>query len=97
MRASVIKSGNSTVQGPHQVAHTLISLNLSELFCRTFARTEGPIVSNVTGSWAHLIAAFSIQSFFSSHLIEHPKTFVTATGTSLLLSNASIAPRASCA
>src|ERR1700743_1812016 len=91
-----MNSGNSSTQGPHQVAHTLISRSLSDpLWTRSFI-PSAVIVSRLTGSRAQVSLALLIQSLFSAHLMEHPNTLVVATGTSLLFSKASMAFRASC-
>src|SRR5215831_1133068 len=91
----LINSGNSATQGPHQVAHTLINLRESELFFTNSFKPASLMVSIFTGSLAHSWFAFSIQSLFSIHLIEHPKTFVVFSVTSLLPSNSSSAVRVS--
>src|SRR5580704_18322290 len=91
----VTKSPNSATQGPHQVAHTFISLNFPELFFINSLTWLALIVSSLTGSLAHSSLALLIQSLFSAHLIEQPNTFVVATGTALPFKRASIALRAS--
>src|SRR6185312_9548735 len=88
-------SGNSVTQGPHQVAHTLISLNLSELFFSSSRRPASPMVSRRTGSFAQASFDLLIQSLFSAHLMEQPKTLVVATGTGFPASRASMALRVS--
>ncbi|MEO6961816.1 MAG: hypothetical protein ABIY90_07615 [Puia sp.] len=86
----MMDSGNSVTQGPHQVAQTLISRNLSDLFFNSSSMPETPMVSRLTGSLAHACFDFSIQSLFSDHLMEQPKTFVVAMGTGLPANWASI-------
>src|SRR3569833_1950666 len=89
------KSENSATHGPHQVAQTFISLNLSEWFFTSWIIPAVFMVSSLTGSLAHLIVALLIQSLFCFHFIEQPKVLVTATGTGLPANRASIALRAS--
>src|SRR6202044_346999 len=91
----VIKSGNSVTQGPHQVAHTLISRSLSELFFKRDLRPISSMLSMLTGSFDHSSLALSIQLLFSAHLMEQPNTFVVCTVTGLLASSASMAFRVS--
>src|SRR5882762_7440193 len=88
-------SGNSTTQGPHQVAQTLIKRSLSEGFFKRSFIPSALMVSRLTGSLAHCSFALLIQPLFSAHLMEQPNTLVVVTGTSLLFNKASIALRVS--
>src|SRR4249920_2039097 len=88
-----IMSENSFTQGPHQVAHTLINLSLSELFLSNSLMPGSSIVLTSTGSFAQPSSCFF--SFLYAHFTEQPNTFVLDTVTSLLASNDSIALRVS--
>src|SRR5688572_20844145 len=88
-----IRSENSVTQGPHQVAHTFINLNLSELFFSNSLIPGSSINFNSTGSFAQSSSCFF--DFLLAHLTEQPNTLVLVTGTSLPEIKASIAFRVS--
>src|SRR5215470_10731501 len=95
IRFMATNSGNSTMQGPHQVAQTFTTRSLPELFLSKSLIPASSICSRLTGSFAHSSKPFLIQSFFSAHLMEQPKTLVVFVVTSFFCNSSSKAFRVS--
>ena len=85
---------------PHSIDGYQIDLQTNKcLSCHARARTgesQAPMVSILTGSFAHSSRARCFQSSFSAHFIEQPNTLVVATDGFLPASTASSAFRVSC-
>src|SRR4029079_19502223 len=78
-------SSNSAMQGPHQVAHTMMkrSLTPESWLARMAFSAATYAFSSVTGSAALFALKVAYSATLSAHFTEQPNTRVDVTGGSL--------------